>query len=173
MTFTIVSGKPRIRRCRHPISDSLGGALQEAFEFESEDLTISWNDVAIPLEYKYDIAIIVDDLLEMLQQLLDLRGGELEVSFGSDTFNCVWHIRWGGGTVNIRPTWLGLRASVPQVEGLRRPVELGTIEFLKQWEPVLRDMVLAVRESGVVIDNAEEIERLRELERVANGLAGL
>jgi len=173
MTFAIVSGKPRIRRGPHPISDSLGGALQEAFDCESEDLTLYWNEVAIPLEYKYDVAIIVDDLLEMLQQLLDEEAGEFEARFFSDTFNCIWHIRWSGGVVDIRPVWLELRHRISDAEELQRPIGLPTTEFLRQWKPVVQATVVALHESGVEVDNAEEIKKLRQLERVADELAAL
>ncbi|MDX2200286.1 MAG: hypothetical protein SF069_15105 [Phycisphaerae bacterium] len=137
MSFWIQAGCPR----RTPTPDSAGGlslveAIEAAFPLEAEDLVLVWNGVSIRLSYKYDMSVIIEELLNLLSKLL-AGADSINVLFGSDTFFANWELESRDGEVKITADWQSALASI---EALRAApvVTLPLLDFLREWCRPLR-----------------------------------
>src|SRR5258705_95085 len=101
MRFWIQAGNPRHFPILGKDVSDLSEAIEEIFPMETEDAIIVWNQSLIPISYKYDLSVMIDDVLPMLARLLDRTSGSDQVNFGSDTFQTDWSLNWTEGDLSI------------------------------------------------------------------------
>ena len=51
---------------KDPQDKSLGEALESCFSIPLDGVRLRWNDVSVPLSYKYDLSIIVHDAVRLV-----------------------------------------------------------------------------------------------------------
>ncbi|MGB1251050.1 MAG: hypothetical protein ACPG8W_10580, partial [Candidatus Promineifilaceae bacterium] len=61
----------------------LSHLIQSIFPMKTDNLFLIWNSVPIRLGYKYDISVIIDTLMPVLQRMLQSSKGEQVADFGS------------------------------------------------------------------------------------------
>ncbi|NXY96852.1 hypothetical protein HYE82_21185 [Streptomyces sp. BR123] len=72
------------------------------YSSESEDAVLVWNQVPVPLTYRYDIAVLLQDLVPLLEGVRRPEFSAAEVFWGSDTFSAEWKLAREGGDLRIR-----------------------------------------------------------------------
>ena len=98
-----------------------------------------WHHICIPLSYKYDVAIIFDDIIYMVEQLLDNPSGELTIAWPSNAFRTEWRICWTDDRVVVASSWeqipgKGVAASL----NLAGELKLSKCQFLGEWAELVR-----------------------------------
>jgi hypothetical protein len=92
MSFGIQVGNPKILSAEGIICSDLRGAIEEIFPLHTERALLVWNHIYIPICYKYDLSILIDDIIPLLTFLLEHEEGEYRVNWGSNTFHSDWII---------------------------------------------------------------------------------
>src|SRR5437016_710667 len=105
MNFEIQACNPKTRKPTEIRVEDLAAAIQAVFRLDSEDAILFWNWVPVRISYKYDLSVMIDDLLTLLNDLLSVPGGRRSVYWGSNTFQAEWHLVWADGRVAITAQW--------------------------------------------------------------------
>lgn len=148
LEFYIQASNPDMIRECDPADESLSDALQAVFASNTERLIMIWNGIFIPLSYKYDISLMVDDILVLCSEMLAAESGSQRIGWPSSTFTVVWDVEWSGATVSVNGLWNcvigGTEAQLARKPGILMP----RVEFLSEWKRPLEIVLNALREAG-------------------------
>src|SRR5882757_2636902 len=101
MRFWIQAGNPRSLPLLGKDVSDLSEAIEEVFPMMTEDAIIVWNRSFIPISYKFDLSVIIDELLPLLTRLLDTSGGCDQIRFGASAFYTTWDLTWTADDLEI------------------------------------------------------------------------
>lgn len=102
---------PRTVQIHDAADDSLCAALETVFPLYTEDAIINWNHVYVPVSYKYDLSVMVDDVLQIIEALQSSPQGRLVNHWPSNTFAASWEIDWKDGMLKIHSEWTSVVGS--------------------------------------------------------------
>lgn len=117
---------------------SVGDAIELSTELHQEHLIIYWNHVAIPVSYKYDLSVIVDDILELIEFLLDENATEKTLQWASNTFRASWVLRKDKDQLTIDSNWESISGNIEPLLNERSTLEISLADFLAEWKEVLK-----------------------------------
>jgi len=164
MKFLIQISNPRTVPCKSKRFEDLSDAIQEIYPMYTEDSYIQWNHIPISLDYKYDISIIIIDILEMIKTLLASEQGSYEVTFGSNTFCADWKLKWDGGEIQIESDWAGVSGNIEKILNERSKLNINKKQFLAEWKMLLQRLITDLDNPEVSFEDSHEWELLKELE---------
>lgn len=164
-SFEIQTGQPRTEAAHDPEDESLCDAIQGAFPLRTEHMFMVWNHVYIPLGYKYDVSLIVDDALDLVDAMLSEATGLRTIHWPSNTFASSWTVEWRGALVTIQATWSCVLGGTESLLNASGPVVLPVDEFVAEWKRPFELVARALREAGY---SEHQIPRLAVLESVAS-----
>ena len=142
--------------------EDLRDAIEEIFPMETEDAVIFWNGIPVLLSYKYDICILIDDILPMLESLQSNMSGQYSICFPSNSFRVDWEFEWQNGFLKIDSFWHEIKGDKAQLNkhaGLK--IELSS--FLTEWEPLLQKIISSLELSQVIIKDHKDFTRLCQI----------
>ena len=113
--FDIQAGYPRSLKKFDPEDKSLCDALQTVFVTNTEKLLLCWNAVYVPVSYRYDFSLLIEDVVDLCDAILASPNGSRHIEWPSNTFQATWELRWTGQTISIHATW---RTVLGGTEGL-------------------------------------------------------
>jgi hypothetical protein len=142
----------------------LSEAIEAIFPMITEDALIVWNHEYIPLNYKYDFSAIIDDLLPMCSSLLGQAHGTYKVSFGSDTFNSEWLLKWFDGKLFVTADWSSVVGSLEAVRSNCSDLETTIDHFLSEWKGVFKKIIIALEQSNIEIVDSKSYGMMREID---------
>ena len=163
MTFFIQASSPAVVAEVDASEDDLREAIEDVFEFETEDAILNWNGVSVVVSYKYDISVMVDDLVDMLLAVQSTSVGSLVVTWPSNTFQATWHITWDERGLACTATWNSVSGGVEDVLSKTGDINLSRGAFLAEWKAPLERVVSALRRAGY---SARELPRLEQIEQI-------
>ncbi len=165
MKFAIQVSKPRININRESLIDieSIRELIEEIFPMYTEDMILIWDCVRIPLEYKYDISVIIDEILDLLQTLLDKEEGEMLIVWPSDTFRSNWNLKWKGHSLCIDSEWISVVGLTEEILNKHKRIEISTNEFLAEWKMLLRLLIGIFNENDLLKYNFNEFRIMQSL----------
>ncbi|MEO7594939.1 MAG: hypothetical protein ABI134_27225, partial [Byssovorax sp.] len=73
--FFIQSSNPRSSSECDADDASLCDAVQTVFPMATESMIMVWSGVYIPLGYKYDVSLMVDDIIDLCNDILLTKEG--------------------------------------------------------------------------------------------------
>ena len=144
-------------------------ALQAMFPMETEDAIVAWNHVLIPVSYKYDLSVILEDVLELLNRLVGKRRDSFSISFGSDTFQTKWQVTQVSADLRIESHWSGVSGSIEPLLNQRSLLEIPVTEFLSEWKELLRMVLDCCQRSGLSEMDCQGIRALHQMVRQIPG----
>lgn len=142
----------------------MASAIQMVFPMETEDLFVVWHGIPIALGYKYDLGVIIDDLVPLLESIQQETSGTWEAAFGSDTFTASWDVSWSADQLTVDATWVRAYLGGDFLNRNCRRLEIDRADFLSEWKTVLQRVHRAVQESRVKLEDNALYERSRRLE---------
>lgn len=163
MPFQIQVSNPIAIRSSSQKVEDLSEAIETIFPMKTENALLVWNGYYIPINYKYDLSVLIDDLLPLLSELLTVNEGSYEVEWASDTFRADWRLDWADGHITIVAQWLDVLADL---EGLRNhsTIEMDLELFLYEWKGLLRKVRDALRLVDIEVSDEESYSTLRWVE---------
>lgn len=168
MNFVIQACTPALDEAAGREFEDLADAIQGLFVMETEDAILFWNWVPIRISYKYDLSVMIDDLLPLLSAMIGTEAGRKEVEWGSNTFRATWAVEWGAGQVRIVGQWDSVAGAYEALLNSRATVEIDRDVFLHEWKMPLRRIVEAL---GAVNPSITDHESLAALHRIEAAIA--
>ncbi|MDT8975358.1 hypothetical protein RQP50_03760 [Paenibacillus sp. chi10] len=169
MSFIIQASCPRFTGVFDSEAESLSDAIESSFPLLTENAVIVWNYVPILLGYKYDISIMIDDILEILEVLRKEDSGTKTIHWVSNTFAHVWHLSWDSRQLVINADWGSVSGGAEHLLQNSGSVTLTKQSFSSEWKKVLQNLITALSKSGYFEDRLPGMERLvHEYEAIEN-----
>ncbi|MEV6688879.1 hypothetical protein AB0N28_26645 [Streptomyces sp. NPDC051130] len=150
---------PRLTGVAADLADAVGGM----YAAEAEDAVLVWNQVPIRLTYRYDIPVLLGDLVPLLEEVRRPEFAAAEVFWGSDTFCAEWMLTREGDDVHIRARWHGTLGSHESSLAERGDVTVAAGEFVSEWCEVLRRIVHDVEAGSVELADDGLLVRAKAL----------
>lgn len=137
----------------------LGEALESCFPCLEDGALLYWNGVAVPLSYKYDLSLIIHDVIALVRHLRTCSRGNLVICWPSNTFHATWHLEVVAGRLRITASWNSVSAQFGPLEDQLNGapvVEVSQADFMKQWVALLRLARQALLDTGYVPGELED-----------------
>jgi hypothetical protein len=154
MKFLVQASDPRPSKLVSPDDSSLGEAIETIFPLCTDFALIVWNDVYVPLTYKYDISIIINDIIAMLGSVAARDEGSITVFWPSNTFRTRWILTWSGTDLAITTTWESVIGGTESMLNKVPSVNLNKNTFLLEWKPLL----YKIKESILIASGTVDIK---------------
>lgn len=162
MRFSIQASRPRTT-AKHDAEDStLDEAIQTAFPLHTEAAFLCWDNCFIPLSYKYDISLMILDIIGMLESIIEQPSGPLHIDWASNTFAATWDIDWGRENVRIRSEWHSV-VGENRPQDLAPTMELSRHDFISEWRELLLRAAEGLSECAYGSSTIAELTRLQAL----------
>jgi hypothetical protein len=126
-------------------------------------MILVWKRVYIPLGYKYDVGMMVDDVLDLLNAMFGHATGTREIHWPSNTFAAIWDVRWDAGKVSVASRWRRVLGGTEALLAASGNVSVTVDEFLCEWKRPLELVDDALRQAGY---RSEQLPRLSVLNEV-------
>lgn len=138
MTFKIQVGTPIAKYSKRK-EYSFDEALQNIFLLHTENVIIYWNYCCIPLDYKYTISDIFNDILTMLESLTNQEEGEKVVTFFENSFHTKWLMTWDKNNLTIIAEWYSVSGAEEMLNILtqRNKIIINKSLFISEWKMLL------------------------------------
>ena len=130
---------------------------------ETEDAIIVWNHIYIPLSYKYDLSIMIDDILPMCLSLLERDEGNQEICWASNSFNAVWKLSWFSGKLNVSAEWNSIVGDIDSVATNCNVLNITVDQFLGEWKGLLVKLLEAIKSSRITLKDRGNYILLEDL----------
>jgi hypothetical protein len=164
MPFAIQACAPIVSPSGRRTAADLADAVSTIFPVEAGDAFMIWNWVPIRLSYRYDLGVLIDDLIPLLHRLVTDEIGSARVYWGSNTFGGEWKLDWARDDLTIIATWKNVAGGYEELLNSRGTLQVGRRAFLAQWSGLLGKVIDGVRQSRIKIERSalwEDLERLK------------
>ncbi|AUX36279.1 uncharacterized protein SOCE836_084860 [Sorangium cellulosum] len=139
----------------------MSDAIQTVFPMETERAILVWNHVYLPLSYKYDISLMVDDIVKICEDMLLMNHGTRLVHWPSNTFAAVWDIAWEPMVVSVEAQWSRVIGSTESILACRPRISISREDFLAEWKAPLDVVLVALETAGYTPKQIAELHRLK------------
>ncbi len=163
MSFHIQVSNPSVTEQVNEDDETIGEAIESIFPLDTEHAFISWNGIYIPVSYKYDLSLMYDDIVQMIEALLDSPDGELRIQWPSNTFAAVWNIKWAKGQMKLNAEWRQLLGSTERLLDGSEIVDMDVESFVAEWRPLLVKLYDALTRAESSGSLSIEIAKLQSL----------
>jgi hypothetical protein len=161
--FVIQASNPRALRACDSGDQSLSDAIQTIFPLDTEWAFLAWNQVFVPLGYKYDVSMMVEDIILLLEQMLSDEQGARTIHWPSNTFSAVWDVAWKDDAMTVSAKWDCVVGGVEPLLSSRPSVSVPKAEFLAEWKSLLATTERAISSAGYTGDQIPDLIRLRNV----------
>jgi hypothetical protein len=161
--FAVQASNPRSLAAFNADDQSLSDAIQTVFPLEAEYALIVWNWVYIPLSYRYDISMMVEDLIDLVELMLSDENGRRIIQWPSNTFASTWNVEWSNGTTTVNAEWSCVLGETESVLATKPTILLRTADFIGEWKRLLEIIVGALAAAGYTPEHLVGMRRLNDL----------
>ncbi|MFE7098907.1 hypothetical protein [Streptomyces erythrochromogenes] len=131
----------------------MADAVGEMYSSAADDALLVWNLVPVRLSYGHDLAVLLDDLVPLLEEIRQPEFSGAEVFWGSDTFSAEWDIVREGDSLRIRARWHSTLGNYESLLAERGDVVVPVGEFIGEWAKVLRRIVADIEAERVELED--------------------
>jgi hypothetical protein len=142
----------------------LADAIETIFPAETEDSILWWNRIPVRMNYKYDLSVLIDDVLPLLNALVESDTGINEVHWGSSSFQGTWKVTWNREKLKVQAIWGNVAGRYEDLLNGRAELELGRDDFLAEWKTLLCKLRTAIAESGIKIEDDSSVCELAKID---------
>lgn len=158
MDFIIQAGNPRFTGIFDPEDENLHDAIETVFPFYTEYAILKWKSVYIPIDYKYDLSLMVTDIIHMLKKIRTANKGRLDTFWASDTFANHWHLEWMDDTLTVSAQWNSVLGHTEDLLNQMGSITISKQSFLYEWKKVLGNIIDGLKFSGYHEKNLEGMD---------------
>ncbi|MFF7999058.1 hypothetical protein [Streptomyces sp. NPDC007917] len=144
-------------------ADDMADAVGQLYPLETEHAVLVWNRVPVLLEYRYDIPVLLDDLVPLLEGVQRREFSETRVYWGSDTFSAEWLIRRDGELLSIDSRWMAVSGGYESLLNDRSQLAVEINSFVAEWLKVLRRITNDLGAQSVYLEDDEIAVRANAL----------
>lgn len=161
--FAVQASNPRFLTAFDADDQSLSDAIQTVFPLETEYALIVWNWIYVPLSYKYDISMMADDLVNLIELMLSHESGKQTIQWPSNTFAATWSIEWNNETTTVTAEWDCVLGETESVLATKPIILLPTANFISEWKRLLETIVEALTAAGYTPEQLVGMRLLNEV----------
>lgn len=165
MIFSIQISNPVYSAIAENNYQGISELLEDIFPLNTELCIMSWNHICVPLSYKYDISIILDDIIFIIDEISKTTNGYLEIDWPSNTFSANWSISWKNEEIKIITKWHSIVGNIENVLNRVNEISIKKLDFLAEWKKLIEKVIEVT--NGTNYPDKDNI--LTDLHRV-NGL---
>lgn len=165
MSFAIQLGCPKFEIFDNDIVDetiNVEEAIELIFPLETEFLIMIWNKVCIPLTYKYDVSIMINDFISILNFMNSDQGKELVIEWPSNTFSGNWILSKSKNKINISSKWTAVIGDIETQLNERNSILMDQKLFEIEIRKILCFLNSALKKSGLDLDKIYDYNHLKE-----------
>ncbi len=167
MEFMIQAGHPQTTGIRSEEDDRLEKAMKTIFPTYAEYAIMIWRDVAIPISYRYDIPLMIGDILDMINDMSKNETGSRHISWVPVFFKCSWNLVWNREMVDIMSVWENVALTPSGILNERSRMITNKEEFVAEWKMVLHNIQRGLLECGYEL---EDLKDYSDFVRVYKGM---
>jgi hypothetical protein len=161
--FAVQASNPRTLRRFEQDDRTLFDAIQTVFPIETEFAFIVWNWVYIPITYKYDVCLLIDDIIELLELVLSNDSGRRIIQWPSNTFAGTWAVEWTGDGITLDAQWECVLGEIEAILADRPVVIMTRHDFVSEWKRLLETVAEALSSAGYSTRQISGFARLNAL----------
>ncbi len=161
MNFRLQAGNPEALKVGP--ADDMADAAGQMYPMETEDAILFWNRVPVRLEYRYDVPVLLDDLIPLLEEVQNPAFSQTQVHWGSDAFSTEWNIVRDGDSLRIDSHWDSIHGSYEFLLNDRSQLTVGIDSFVSEWLKVLRRITSDLVICHVQLDDDDIAVRAKTL----------
>ncbi|PKW19531.1 hypothetical protein [Saccharopolyspora spinosa] len=158
MNFAVQAGNPATLRPPDVAAD-MSDAIGEIYPLETEDAILIWNLVPIRLSYRYDLSVLVDDLVPLLEKVQEDEFTSGSTHWGSDTFSAEWKIVRTGQDLTITAKWLSTLGNYEELLNARAVVSTSLSTFVHELTKLLIRTSSDINAVGVELEDQDIFQR--------------
>ena len=162
MSFQIQPGNPKTQKPADHAVEDLSEAIEEIFRAD-EDALLWWNGLPVKISYKYDLSVLVDDLLPLLDKLLSSPTGTQHVYWGSNTFRAQWDLQWATQELEIQARWESVAGNYEELLNARPTVKIDQMLFVQEWQALLHKVLLKVSQANLELEDDASLQLLHKI----------
>jgi len=159
-TFELEAGKPSHTGTFDCADETIGEMVQTIFPLETNCVVVHWAGVPFTLNYKYDLGMMLEDILILLRELISKPSGKMTIAHVSSGYPYRWDVEWATPDLEIHAFPHGHSISTQRGHELIRKSIHG---FVAEWMPVLENVRSAAFHSGYDISSLRSGEILQSL----------
>lgn len=165
-TFIIQASAPRALQICNEHDDSLCAALETVFPLYTEDIIMNWNHVYVPISYKYDLSVMMDDVLQIIEALQNTPQGKLVNHWASNTFAATWKMDWNDGILKVHSEWISVVGETEALLASRPDIQMPSEDFVAEWMRPLHIAEHALSDAGYTVSQLPGLARLRTVRQL-------
>ena len=159
--FSIDPKNPEPFVCLAGNASDLADAIELGFPMEAENAEIRWNNIPIPLNYKYDLSVILPDVLDVLKHCQEDK--KIKTWFASNTFTTQWTVDTKNEMVEVHADWRSV-VSKNTIQLNKVPdISVPKSHFLKQWAGLIETALAGVKRTVIVIEDTQQLHEAESL----------
>lgn len=155
--FELRAGTPACLGAHDASDSTLSDALQTIFSID-DHATMAWHHLEFRLGYKYDIGMMLDDIITMVLAIRQNDAGLLEVDWPSSGFPYLWSIKWSATDVEIAARARD-EPGAKELAGCES-VRVERSPFVCAWQSILEIVFSCLLSSGYSSQQIAGLERL-------------
>ncbi len=121
-----------------------------------------WNNIYIPLSYKYDISYMMDDILNMLEYIQKNEVGEMSISWLPDTFRTDWRLKWDSNKINVVAKWENTMGDLERILNQKNSISISKSDFINEWKGILECVMDGLTSCGYDANIICDMKKLLE-----------
>ncbi|MGK5628041.1 hypothetical protein [Streptomyces sp. URMC 123] len=161
MSFWLQSGNPETLEVGS--AADMADATGQMYPMGAEDAILFWNRVPVRLEYRYDIPVLLDDLVPLLEEVQNPAFSHTQVHWGSDTFSAEWDLARDGDGLRIDSRWESVHGGYEFLLNDRSRLTVGIVSFVSEWLKVLRRITSDLSVCRVALEDDDIAVRVKAL----------
>src|SRR5262245_32391183 len=158
--FVLQASAPHALKIRDSHVRTVADAVESVFPLETECAMMVWNWIHVPLGYRYDISLMIDDAVRLITRQMSTEQGNERICWPSNTFASTWDVEWSGGMTAIHALWESVVGDTEPLLRQRPDVRIQTADFLAEWKRPLETVADALTGAGYEV---EQLSGMREL----------
>ncbi|MGV7222636.1 MAG: hypothetical protein ACQ9MH_14050 [Nitrospinales bacterium] len=143
-------------------------AIELAFPMDTDDAVLYWNGIPVPINYKYDLSVIWDDVLDILSHFLEDK--KIKTWFASNTLTTQWTVDTQNEIVKIHANWRTIVGKNKSQLTQSPDIEVPKSHFLKQWSGLLETAIAGVSRTTLIIEDPQQQNEAESLIQKISGL---
>jgi len=169
-----MANTPRLSGIRSQQPEDLADCLESVFYWDasdsySADILMVFNDIAVRLGWKYDVPIIIEELVDdLMTPLLAQPEGTSRVTWPSSSFRGQWDLEWRRGCLAVQADWWDVacgpaREPLEPLLNKNSTLRVDLPSFLTEWRHLLWAMIPVAEQAAPEVKQFAMWSRLRSV----------
>jgi hypothetical protein len=153
---------------KRDLNDStLFEAIETVFPNMNDYFQIIWNGVEIDMSYKYDLDVIIIDMIDILFDMNSKDSGSFKLDWPSSSFDSTWILKWESSRLEIESIWRSASGNINELNKrniLKTDLDSFKLELMKPLTLVYDTLIKA----GYTRDSLRYFVKLEVLTQTFN-----